>query len=88
MGEGILTHYRTKLAKEYKGAFWMTFIAALLIHFYKFTNTLPNHDSLYNYYSEQNSLGLGRWALSLACSMSSYYDLPWVNGLLSCVFWL
>lgn len=86
MGEGILNFYRTKIKKEYKIAFFATLILALLIHIYKFTNTLPNHDSVYNYYSDQNVLGSGRWALSLACGISSYFDLPWVNGFLSCIF--
>ena len=61
-------------------------IAVLAVHLYKLTNTLPNHDSLYNYYSDQNVLGSGRWALSAACGISSYYDLPWVNGLFCCLF--
>lgn len=86
MGLEILSFYKTKLKKEYKVAFIATFFITLLIHLYKFTNTLPNHDSVFNYYSDQNVLGSGRWALSLACGISSYYDLPWVNGLLSCVF--
>lgn len=86
MGEELLNFYRHKLKREYKIAFISTFIISLLIHIYKFTNTLPNHDSVYNYYDDQNILGLGRWALSLACGISSYYDLPWVIGLLSCVF--
>ena len=86
MGEGLLLFYRTKLKKEYKFAFFSTFLMAMLIHMYKFVNTLPNHDSVYNYYSDQNILGSGRWALSMACGISSYYDLPWVIGLFSCVF--
>ena len=86
MGEGLLLFYRTKLKKEYKFAFVSTFLIAMLIHIYKFVNTLPNHDSVYNYYSDQNILGSGRWALSLACGISSYYDLPWIIGLFSCVF--
>ena len=86
MGEGVLQYYRTRVKKEYKIAFISTFLISLLIHIYKFTNTLPNHDGVYNYYADQNILGSGRWALSLACGMSSYYDLPWVNGLLCCVF--
>lgn len=86
MGEEILHFYQTKLRKEYKIAFISTFFIAMLIHFYKFTNTLPNHDSVYNYYTDQNVLGSGRWALSWACGISSYWDLPWINGLLSCVF--
>lgn len=86
MGTEILQFYQTKLKKEYKIAFFSTFIIAMLIHIYKFVNTLPNHDSVYNYYSDQNMLGSGRWALSLACSASSYFDLPWVIGVVSCLF--
>ncbi|MEE0800515.1 MAG: glucosyltransferase domain-containing protein [Gemmiger sp.] len=86
MGEEMLCFYRNRLQKEYKIAFLATFILAMLIHLYKFTNTLPNHDSVYNYYSDQNILDLGRWALSWACGISSYWDLPWIIGLLSCVF--
>ena len=86
MGAEILRFYQTKLKREYKIAFFSTFFIAILIHIYKFVNTLPNHDSIYNYYSDQNVLGSGRWALSLACGVSSYFDLPWVIGVLSCLF--
>lgn len=86
MGEGMLRFYRTKIKKEYKIAFVITFLITMLIHFYKIANTLPNHDSILNYYADQNVLASGRWALSLACGISSFYDLPWINGLLSCVF--
>ena len=85
MGEGLLCFYK-KTKTEYRIAFVSTFFITILIHLYKFTNTLPNHDSLYNYYSDQNVLGSGRWALSLACGISSYWDLPWIIGLLCCVF--
>lgn len=85
MGERFLLFYKNKLRKEYKIAFFSTFIIALLIHLYKFANTLPNHDSIYNYYADQNVLESGRWALSAACSISSYFDLPWLIGLFSCV---
>lgn len=86
MGEGLLRICRQRLSREAKAAFFLTFFSALFIHLYKFTNVLPNHDSLYNYYTDQNVLGSGRWALSLSCSISSYYDLPWVIGILSCIF--
>lgn len=86
MGERLTLFFKEKLKREYKLAFVSSFLISLFIHFYKFTNYLPNHDSLYNYYSDQNVLGSGRWALSIACGISSYYDLPWVNGIVSCVF--
>lgn len=86
MGEEFIRFYKTKLQKEYKTAFFSTFVIAILIHLYKFVNTLPNHDSVYFYYGDMNVLGSGRWALSLAGGISSYYDLPWVIGLLTCLY--
>jgi len=84
MGERILQLYKAKVNKETKFAFLFTFFVTLLIHLYKFVNTLPNHDSIYSYYTDQNVLGSGRWALSAACGLSSYFDLPWVIGVFSC----
>lgn len=72
-----------RIKTEHKYAFVATFIFGLLIHAYKFLNYLPNHDSLFNFYSNQNVLASGRWFLSVACGIGSYFDLPWVNGVLS-----
>lgn len=86
MGDAIVQFYKQKLKKEWKIAFFSTFFVALLTHLYKLTNTLLNHDSVYNYYSKQNMVGSGRWALSVACGIGSYFDLPWLNGLLCCLY--
>lgn len=86
MGLDLLSFLENKVSKEQRFAFKSAFVTALLIHLYKFVNTLPNPDSLYCYYSDQNILGSGRWALSAACGLSSYFDLPWVIGILSCLF--
>lgn len=87
MGEGLIRFYHTKIKQEWKKAFASAFLIGLLIHIYKFTNTLPGHDSLYNVYSSQNMAKLGRWFLSAACGFSSYFDLPWVIGLIA-LFWI
>lgn len=86
MGTGILTFYREKVKKNWKLAFFSAFVLGLLVHIYKFTNLLPNADALYNFYSTQNMVASGRWFLSVACGFSSYFDLPWVNGVLSLCF--
>lgn len=86
MGTGLLNWVRKHTSKEQTLAFWMTFCMTLIVHLYKFTNTLPNHDGMYNVYTKQNMIGSGRWALQIACGFSSYYDLPWVTGIISCVF--
>ena len=86
MGSEILTFYHEKVKKSWKTAFYSAFFMGLLVHIYKFTNLLPNADALYNFYSDQNMAASGRWFLSIACGFSSYFDLPWINGLLSLVF--
>ncbi len=86
MGEGLVKLYRERVKRSWKIAFTATMLIGLLTHIYKFTNTLPNHDSMYNFYSDQNVVKSGRWFLSIACGLSSYFDLPWVNGLLSIFF--
>lgn len=85
MGHGLIERYKN-IKPAYKIAFFSAIVIGLLVHFYKFTNTLLNHDSIYNFYSDQNVLGSGRWFLSIACGISSYYDLPWVNGILSILY--
>lgn len=86
MGEGVLEFYRHKVKRQWKTAFFAAFVSCLLIHIYKFTNTLPNHDSLYNVYSNQDMTMSGRWLLQYVCGISSYFDLPWINGLLCAVY--
>ncbi len=86
MGEGLLKLYRSRVNRESKIAFLGGFFATLLFHFFKFANYLPNHDSVYNYYADQNVIGSGRWALSAASAFSSFFDLPWVIGIISAVF--
>lgn len=85
MGTWMIRLYQEKIKKEWKTAFWSAFVLGLLVHVYKFTNLLPNHDSLYNFYSSQNMVASGRWFLGIACGLSSYFDLPWVIGMLSLV---
>lgn len=86
MGEELIGLLRTRISREEKNAFLTAFVFSLLVHLYKFTNTLLNHDAMYNVYTQQNMVGSGRWALKYACGISSYYDLPWVIGLLCCVY--
>ncbi len=86
MGAGLLEFYRKKVKIEWKVAFVATVIFGFLVHSFRFTNSLLNHDALYNYYASQNMVGSGRWFLAAACGFSSFFDLPWVNGVLSVLF--
>ena len=85
MGTGI-SILMEKADTHVKTAFTSTLVIGLVTHAYKFLNTLPNHDSVYNYYTDQNVVGSGRWFLTIACGFSSYFDLPWINGFLALIY--
>lgn len=78
--------FRQKLKHEWKFAFVTAFTAGLLIHMYRLTNHLLTWDSVYNFHSSQNTIHLGRCFLTLTCGIGSYYDLQWINGLLSLLY--
>lgn len=86
MGENIIKFYRFKCKPEWKISFFSTFIIGLITHLYKFTNDIPVMDSFTNSYANQNIIMSGRWFLSIATSISSYFDLVWIIGLLSLLF--
>ena len=87
MGAKLIEAWKTnKIKKEWKIAFIATFIIGLLVHIYRFTNDIPNHDGIINQYDSQNIIGSGRWFLTVACMFSSYFDLPLIDGIFSLVF--
>ncbi len=86
MGNSIVEWYHKRVRSEWKLAFCTAVILGFLIHTFRFTNPLLNHDALFNGYSSQNMVGSGRWLLSVACGFSSYFDLPWVIGVLSVLY--
>lgn len=73
MGENLVVFYKQRLRKEHKQAFFAAFFIGLLVHIYKFTNDLPNNDTVFYYFSYQNIVKSGRWALSPACAISSFF---------------
>lgn len=86
MGTELLHFYQNKLKKSWKLAFFSAFLIGFLVHIFKFTNVLLNWDALHNFYNSQNMVQTGRWFLAVACSLSSYFDLPWFNGLLCLIY--
>lgn len=83
MPEKRLKELYKRISHQQKICFLAAVIFGFIAHFYRITNWLPNWDSLIFRYDAQNMLPLGRWFLSAACAVSSFYDLPWVNGVLS-----
>lgn len=78
---------KKKIKKEWKIAFVSAFFLGLLIHLPAWFQDVPNHDGLASVYFDQNMITSGRWFLTVACGLSSYFTLPWLIGLLSLV-WL
>ena len=85
MPQKILKKISENILPAWKVCFVSAVVVGLLAHLYKITNWLPNWDSLVFRYDSQNMIALGRWFLPVVCSFSSFYDLPFLNGIVSIV---
>ena len=74
------------IRREWKVAFFTCFVAGLLIHMPVLISDIPNHDGLDSIYADQNMITSGRWFLTVACGLSSYYNLPWLIGILGLAY--
>ena len=83
MPEELIKKYRQKILPQWWVCFWSALIIGLIAHLYKLTNWLPNWDSLVFRYDRQNMVAIGRWFLPVVSAPSSFYDLPWMTGLLA-----
>ena len=86
MPEKVLKKINANILPQWKVCFFASMIVGLIAHLYKITNWLPNWDSLVFRYDSQNMIALGRWFLPVACAFSSFYDLPFLNGIGAIVF--
>ena len=79
-------YIKTKIKREWKTAFLAAFIPGLLIHMPMMLRDIPNHDGLDSMHFDQNMITSGRWFLTVACGISSYFTVPWLIGLLSVLY--
>ncbi len=91
MGKGItLDDIIKRIADKIKPQWWAAFfgcvICGLVAYMYIMTNNFLTYDSTWNIYSDQDMIASGRQFLTYACGISSYYNLPWVNGVLAIFF--
>ena len=86
MPEKALKKLNSYILPQWKVCFFAAIWVGFFAHLYKITNWLPNWDSLVFRYDSQNMIGLGRWFLPVVCSFSSFYDLPFLNGIVAIVF--
>lgn len=85
--EHFFANVRQRIRREWVICFFAALLIGLTAHFYKLVNWLPNWDALVFRYDAQDMTHFGRYFLSLVCGLSSYYELPWLNGLL-CLLYL
>lgn len=71
---------------EYKFAFISAFVVCIIAHGYVVLNTLPNHDWAGRLYDSQDMVTSGRWFLKYACGITSYFCLPFINGLFAFLY--
>lgn len=70
----------------WKTAFMAAVLLGLLIHMPVLVRDIPNHDGLDSMYFDQNMITSGRWFLTVACGISSYFTIPWLIGLLGLLY--
>lgn len=75
--------FALNLTQEYKVGILATWIIGLFAHAYRFFNFLPIWDSMYNFTGTGATYTSGGCFLDFFSSLSSQYDMPWVNGALS-----
>ena len=86
MPEQIINKIKKGILPQWKVCFISALIMGLCAHLYKITNWLPNWDSLVFRYDAQNMISMGRWFLPVVCAPSSFYDLPFITGLMAIIF--
>lgn len=75
-----------KVPRNVKFAFITAIILGFATHMFFFTNKLPNHDEFFGYNDLVWYTSQGRWFAFIAGAISSGFNMPWVNGLLSIVY--
>ena len=86
MPENFFKKLNSYILPQWKVCFFTSIIIGLIAHLYKITGWIPNWDSLVFRYDAQNMVGLGRWFLPVACGLTSFYDLPFLNGIIAIIF--
>lgn len=84
--DDIFRKIYNRIKPQWWSAFWGCMVIGLLTYMYFMTNNFLTFDSMWNIYSDQDMITSGRQFLTYACGISSFYNLPWVNGVLAILF--
>ena len=86
IAENIYLSVKKRIKAKWILAFIVCLIVGILTYGYIMANHFLTYDSMWNLYSDQDMITSGRQFLKSACSISSYYDLPWLNGVLAIIY--
>ena len=75
-----------RIEPQHKAAFFGSLFLGLICHMTVMTHNYLTYDSLWNLYSDQNMISSGRQFLQYFCAPTSYFNLPWLNGLVAIFF--
>lgn len=78
---------KKRISRQMLIAFVSCCVVGVLTYGYMMTHHFLTYDSMWNLYSAQDGLASGRQFLTYACAISSYYDFPYLNGILA-IFYL
>ncbi len=87
MIDGAIAGIIKKIKPQWWAALISGMICGLVAYTYIMTNNFLTYDSTWNIYSDQDMITSGRQFLTYACGISSFYNLPWLNGILA-IFYL
>ncbi len=76
-----------RIGAPVRWTFVASFLGAIVVHLYVLTNKFFNYFEMGNIFtkmpfSQEDSLGLGRWFMPAATNILTYFSMPLVNGLL------
>ncbi|HKM01635.1 MAG TPA: glucosyltransferase domain-containing protein [Sedimentibacter sp.] len=90
MPEECMMNLKSRIKKEWIIAFLSVVIIGFATYLYKFTNYLPNWDSIainYTDYSTANDwIRGGRWFFIIGYGITGYVNIPILSGLLSILY--
>lgn len=86
MNEFWIEKYLRRIGTRERRIFMWVFVLSFLVHAFVMTNNLANYDSVWYLYGFQDTVTLGRWFLTYAGGISSYFQTPMLIGVLSILY--
>lgn len=80
----VIGDWWNRIPKQVRTAFITAVIVGAITHFYAFVHLMPNHDFVEAaLVYEKDMLFQGRWFQRIVMLLTSGFNMPWVNGIIS-----